>query len=292
MIRSMTGYGRGEVQEAGKAFTVEVKTVNHRYGDVSIKMPKQISFLEEKVRNIVNKFLSRGKIDVFISYENYGDDSKNAIVDKNLAKAYINALCCLKDEYNLTDDITVSLLSKFPDVIKVETANEDEEEIWNILKRAMELGLTSVIQMRESEGQKLKNDLLIKNESIIRKLADIKKRSPNVVNEYRIKLQSRVSELLDQKAVDESRLAMEIALFADKCSIDEEIIRLDSHLNQLSATLNIEQPVGRKLDFLIQEMMREINTIGSKANDLEIIKYVLEIKCEIEKMREQVQNIE
>jgi len=292
MIRSMTGYGRGEAQEAGTVFTVEIKTVNHRYSDVSIKIPRQMSFLEDKVRNIVNKSLSRGKIDIFISYENSDDDSKNAVVDEPLARAYINALCHLRDEYNLTDDITVSLVAKFPDVVKIETADEDEEKLWSTLKKAVESGIASLIQMRENEGQKLKNDLIIKSEIISKSLLEIKKRSPNVVNEYRQKLQCRISELLGQTTVDESRIAMETAMFADRCSIDEEIVRLDSHLQQLSATLNIEQSIGRKLDFLIQEMIREINTIGSKANDLEIIKEVLDIKSEIEKMREQVQNIE
>lgn len=292
MIRSMTGYGRGEAQEAGIVFNVEIRAVNHRYSDVSIRMPKQVSFLEDKVRNVVSQSLARGKIDIFISYENTSEASKNIAIDEGLAKAYIDALRKLRDSYDLKDDITVSLVAKFPEVIKIETADEDEEKLWNILKNALEEALTSLIHMREIEGQKLKTDLLAKKEVISESLEKIKKRAPNVVVDYRQKLQCRIGELMDQTTVDESRIAMETALFADRCSIDEEVVRLDSHINQLSATLDIGEPAGRKLDFLIQEMIREVNTIGSKANDLEITKEVLKIKGEIEKMREQVQNIE
>ncbi|HHV97934.1 MAG TPA: YicC family protein [Clostridiaceae bacterium] len=292
MIRSMTGYGRGEAQEEGILFEVEIRAVNHRYSDVSIRMPKQLTFLEDKVRSVISNYLYRGKIDVYISYENMADTHKNITVDDALAKAYIDVLQKLRDDYNLIDDITVSLVAKFPEVIKVESAQEDEEKIWNVLKRALETSLNALIQMRENEGLKLKNDLLIKKEIIKESLEVIKQRAPNVVHEYRQKLQSRISELLDQASVDETRIATEVALFADRCSIDEELVRLDSHLNQLTATLEMEEPVGRKLDFLIQEMIREANTIGSKANDLDIIKEVLKIKGEIEKMREQVQNIE
>ena len=292
MIGSMTGYGRGEAQEEGILFEVEIRAVNHRYSDISIRMPKQLTFLEDKVRNVINNYLYRGKIDVFISYENTGDEHKNITVDESLARAYIDILQKLRDNYNLKDDITVSLVAKFPEVIKVESAQEDEEKLWCVLKRALEASLNALIQMRENEGLKLKNDLLIKKEIIKDSLEEIKKRAPNVVHEYGQKLHSRISELLDQATVDETRIAMETALFADRCSIDEEIVRLDSHLNQLSLIIEIEEPAGRKLDFLIQEMIREANTIGSKANDLDIIKEVLKIKSEIEKMREQVQNIE
>ncbi|HOJ11215.1 MAG TPA: YicC family protein [Clostridiales bacterium] len=292
MIRSMTGYGRGVAQEAGKIFNVEVKTVNHRYSDISVKMPKQISFMEDRVRSIVSRSLSRGKIDIFISYENSAEGSKKVIVDEILAKEYIYAIRHLRDEYNLADDITVSLIARFPDVIKVETAEEDEEKLWDILKRAIVSSLDSLIEMREREGLKLKEDLLVKCDFISKSLSEIKKRAPNVVKEYGQKLQNRISELLDQTIVDETRIAMETALFADRCSIDEEIVRLESHIQQLGETLNINEPIGRKLDFLIQEMIREANTIGSKASDLAIIREVLNIKSEIEKMREQIQNIE
>ena len=292
MIRSMTGFGRGDCQEDGKEFQVEIKTVNHRYSDVFIKMPRQIGFLEEKVRDMVGKAVSRGKIDVYITYNNFGDDSKYVMFDEALAKTYISAVEALRDKFSLRDDISVSLISKYPDVLKVEQAEEDEEKLWLMLKAAVENALSSLITMREIEGEGLKTDLLARALYIEKILREISLRAPDVVKEYKLKLETRIKDLLDQQNMDESRLAIEIAIFADRCSIDEEIVRLGSHLSQMREALNIQQPIGRKLDFLIQEMNREINTIGSKANDLAITRNVVEIKSEIEKMREQVQNIE
>ena len=292
MLKSMTGFGRGEHQEEGKEFLVEIKTVNHRYCDIFIKMPRQISFLEDKVRELISKGLSRGKIDVFISFDNYGDDSKSIAFDESLAKAYIHVLELLRDKYKLQDDISVSLISRFPDVLKIEKPEEDQEKIWQLLKVAVENALHSLVVMRENEGQELKNSLLEKADHIENVLKGISARSSGVVKEYKLKLENRIKELLEQQTFDENRLAMEIAIFADRCSIDEEIVRLGSHISQLREALSLEQPVGRKLDFLIQEMNREINTIGSKANDLVITKEVVEIKSELEKVREQIQNIE
>ena len=292
MIRSMTGFGRGDCQEDGKEFQAEIKTVNHRYSDVFVKMPRQIGFLEEKVRDMVGKAISRGKIDVYITYNDFGDDSKCVMLDEALAKTYINAVEALRDKFGLRDDISVSLISKYPDVLKVEQAEEDEDKLWLMLKAAVENALSSLIAMREIEGEGLKTDLLSRALYIEKILGEISLRAPDVVKEYRLKLETRIKDLLDQQNMDENRLAMEIAIFADRCSIDEEIVRLGSHLNQMKEALNIQQPIGRKLDFLIQEMNREINTIGSKANDLAITRNVVEIKSEIEKMREQVQNIE
>lgn len=292
MIRSMTGFGRGDCQEDGKEFQVEIKTVNHRYSDIFVKMPRQIGFLEEKVRDIVGKAVSRGKIDVYITYNNFSDDSKCVMFDEVLAKTYINAVEALRDKFGLKDDISVSLISKYPDVLKVEQAEEDEEKLWFMLKTAVENALSSLIAMREIEGEGLKTDLLSRTVYIGKILNDIALRAPDVVKDYKLKLETRIKDLLDQQTMDENRLAMEVAIFADRCSIDEEIVRLGSHLNQVKEALNIQQPIGRKLDFIIQEMNREINTIGSKANDLSITRNVVEIKSEIEKMREQVQNIE
>lgn len=292
MIRSMTGYGRGEAKKEGKSFSVEIKTVNHRYSDISIKMPRQVSFLEEKVRGTVNKSLSRGKADVFITYENFSEGQKSPMIDETLAKAYIQAVELLKDKFYLKDDINISLITGFPDVIRLKNAEEDEDELWNLLKIALDMAIESLINMRENEGNKLECDLITKGEYIAKKLEKIKKRAPEVVKEYKYKLESRIKELMNQKLVDENRISMEVVLFADKCSIDEEIVRLESHIDQMGQTLKLQEPVGRKLDFLIQEMIREVNTIGSKANDLVIIKEVLEIKSEIEKLREQIQNIE
>ncbi len=292
MIKSMTGFGRGENAHNGKEFTVEIKTVNHRYSDIFVKMPRQISFLEEKVRELVGKSISRGKTDVFITYSNYSDDSRFVTFDEQLAKAYISAVEALRDKFGLTDDISVSLISKYPEVLRVEQAQDDEEQLWSLLKVAVENAVESLIKMRVTEGEGLKNVLLERADIIESAIAEIAERAPEVPKEYKTKLSDRIKELLDQQAVDENRLAMEVALFADRCSIDEELVRLSSHFSQLRQILSMDQPIGRKLDFLVQEMNREINTIGSKANDLVITKLVVDVKSEIEKIREQIQNIE
>lgn len=292
MIRSMTGYGRGESQGHGKEFVVEIKTVNHRYSDIFIKMPRQLSFLEDKIRDKVGKSLSRGKIDVYVSFEDYSEDSKSVMLDEALAKAYIQAAELLKTKYNLKDDISVSLVSRFPDILKIEKVEDDQEELWELFKVALENALNSLVVMRENEGEELKSSVLEKCTYIESVLKEIKSRAPEVVKEYKNKLENRIKELLEQQTIDENRLATEVAIFADRCSIDEEIVRLGSHINQLRETLALSQPVGRKLDFLVQEMNREINTIGSKANDLVIARHVVELKSELEKIREQIQNIE
>lgn len=293
MIKSMTGFGRGESQGGGKEFLVEIKTVNHRYSDIFIKIPRPVSYLEDKVRELVNKNLSRGKIDIYISYEDHSEDSKNVLLDEGLVKAYIKAVELLKDKYSLKDDISVSLIARFPDILKVEKAEEDADKIWSVLKVALGNALDNLVTMRENEGEELRSSLLEKADYIENVLKDISLRSPDVVKEYKQRLENRIKELLEQQTVDEGRLTMEVAIFADRCSIDEEIVRLKSHISQMRETLDIKnQPVGRKLDFIVQEMNREINTIGSKANDLLIAKNVVEIKSELEKVREQVQNIE
>ena len=292
MIKSMTGFGRGEFKEEGKEFIVEIKTVNHKYTDSFIKLPRQIGFLEDRVRNLLSKVISRGKIDVYISYNNYSGDAKHVLFDEALAKTYISAAESLRDKFGLKDDISVSLISRYPDVLRVEQAEEDEEKLWAMLKTATDNALQSLVAMREKEGDGLKKDLLERTKLLADSLKLIKLRAPNVVKEYKIKLETRIKDLLDKQTIDESRIAMEVALFSDRCSIEEEIVRLGSHLEQMKSTVEINQPVGRKLDFLIQEMNREINTIGSKANDIEITRNVIEMKSEIEKMREQIQNIE
>lgn len=292
MVKSMTGFGRGEFSQDGKEFTVEIKTVNHRYSDVFIKMPRQIAFLEDRVRDQVGKAISRGKIDVFITYYNYSDDSKFVTFDEALAKAYISSVEALRDRYGLKDDISVSLISRFPDVLKVEQNEEDEEVVWSMLRIAVDNALASLVTMRENEGEGLKKVLLERADYIEGIIAEISKRAPEVPKDYKLKLEARIKELLQQQAADESRIATEVAVFADRCSIDEELVRLASHIGQMREALSMNQPVGRKLDFLVQEMNREINTIGSKANDLSITKNVVEIKSEIEKVREQIQNIE
>lgn len=292
MIKSMTGFGRGEFQDGDRKFLVEIKTVNHRYSDIFIKVPRQISFIEDRVREVVSKSLARGKIDVYINYESHEEDSKLVVIDNVLAKSYIDTVKLLRDTYGLHDDISASLISKFPDVLRVEKAEEDADEIWEVLKVALSNAIDSLVKMRENEGEGLKKNFLERAAYIESIVMEISNRSPEIVKDYKQRLEIRIKELLGQQTIDESRLAMEVAIFADRCSIDEELVRMKSHINQLRETLNIDQPVGRKLDFLIQEMNREINTIGSKANDLIITKNVIEIKSEIEKMREQIQNVE
>ncbi len=293
MVRSMTGFGRGTFSDSGKEFTVEVKSVNHRYIDFYIKLPRQIAFLEERVREIVSKSIFRGKVDIFISFEDRSQDSKSVTLDEALADAYIQAIEKLKEKYNLADDISVSLVSRLPDVLRIEKNEDDEEQLWKVLYNALEAAISSLIQMREKEGNELRESLLQKADNMQDIIKHISERSPEVVSEYKLKLENRIKDLLNQQTIDENRIAMEVAIFADRCSIDEELVRLGSHLSQLRDILSIQQqPVGRKLDFLVQEINREINTIGSKSNDIIITKNVLELKSETEKIREQIQNIE
>ncbi|WP_010247838.1 YicC/YloC family endoribonuclease [Acetivibrio cellulolyticus] len=292
MIRSMTGFGRGKSQADGMECLVEIKTVNHRYSDIYIKIPRQISFLEDKVREVVSKAVSRGKADVYVSFDDFSEDSRSIMIDEGLAKTYIDTVRLLKDKYDLQDDISVSLIAKFPDVLKVEKVEQDEEKMWKLISEALDGAVDSLINMRQIEGEGLKNCILERTDYIENIVKEISIRAPEVVKEYKCKLENRIKELLDQQIIDENRIATEVAIFADRCSIDEELVRLTSHIGQLRETLKIGQSVGRKLDFLIQEMNREINTIGSKANDLNITKFVVDIKSELEKIREQIQNIE
>ncbi len=293
MVRSMTGFGRGTYAEHGKEFTVEIKSVNHRYVDFYIKLPRQIAFLEERVREVAAKSIFRGKADIFISFEDRSEDSRSVTLDEALAGAYIQAVEKLRDKYGLKDDLSLSFVSRFPDVLRIEKNEDDEEQLWGILSKALEAGVASLVQMREKEGNELRSSLLQKADYMEKIISQIANRSPEVVIEYKQKLENRIKELLNQQTIDENRIAMEVAIFADRCSIDEELVRLGSHLIQLRDILSInKQPVGRKLDFLVQEINREINTIGSKSNDIEITKFVLELKSETEKIREQIQNME
>lgn len=292
MVKSMTGFGRGEYEENGRSFTVEIKTINHRYNDVSVRLPRQLSYLEDDIRKYILKSISRGKIDVYISQDKFSEEDVSVTIDETLACAYIKALNTLRDEFHLQDDITVTSISKLPDILNVSKAEEEKEVIWGTLSEAIRISLEQLIKMRTIEGQKLAYDILDREEYIKGIVGKIEERSPVVVDEYKTKLTERLKEIAPDVNIDENRLAMEVALFADRSSITEEIVRLKSHLSQLEQILKEDEPIGRKLDFLIQEINREINTIGSKANDLEITKYVVEVKSEIEKIREQVQNIE
>lgn len=292
MIKSMTGFGRGSTDQEGGRFTVEIKTVNHRYFDLNIKMPKAFIALEDRMRKLIKEKINRGKIDVFIMQNNYEKQGVNAVLNESLADSYVQCLNKIRERYGIQENITVSLIAKFPEVITVRQEEEDLEILWESLRAPLEDAVNMLVSMREKEGTKLQQNIFVKCDYIKSLLDKIEKRSPQVVVEYKQKLTTRLSELMQDYTVDESRIAMEIALFADKACLDEEIVRLNSHLIQVKDTLNLDEPIGRKLDFIVQEMNREANTIASKSNDLEITNYVLNIKNEIEKIREQIQNIE
>ncbi len=295
MIKSMTGYGRGESTLYNRRFIVEIKSVNHRYNDISIKIPRVLNASEEKVKNILIKKIQRGKTDVYINFESFSKDDVKINFNAALSDAYYEQLTELKERYEIHDSISLSLLSRFPDVITVEKFSENEEavnEMNEALEAALRMALDQFIQMRVREGESLKKDILEKAKFIQAISEKINEKSPELIREYSEKLKAKVSEALGDYAYDEARLITEVTLLADKTCVDEELTRLKSHVNQLLMILEEDDSVGRKLDFLIQEMNREVNTIGSKSNDLDISRYCVELKSEIEKIREQVQNIE
>ena len=292
MFKSMTGFGRAKCEYEGREYNVEIKSVNHKYSDVSIKIPRQISYLEEKVRKEILTKVSRGKIDVFITLQDYSEKGKNIKINKELAKVYISQLRELAEETGITADIDVIDISKFPEVLNI--SNQDNEEIyWDELRGVLDTALDNFVAMRETEGNKICDDLKVRMERIKEKVSKISSYSAGLVEEYIVKLNARVKELMSTDVIDENRLAQEIVIFSDKSSIQEELTRLDSHISQfLDLLSNGNSPVGKKLDFIIQEMNREVNTIGSKANSTKISEGVIELKTEIEDVREQIQNIE
>lgn len=289
----MTGYGKGEAASELYKFKVEIKAVNHRYSDISIKIPRHISYFEEKIKKIIKDKISRGKIDIYINLEYISESAIEVKVDIPLAKAYKEALDSLTEELNLNDEIKLNNILSISEVVRTDKKDLDEDLIWNTLKEALDIALENILKMRVVEGTELKNDIMKKLDNIEEEVNLIAERAPSVVLEYRERLRERIKNLLDDNvSLDEERLCNEIAFFADKSSIDEEIVRLYSHIKQFRAILNENNSIGRKLDFLIQELNREINTIGSKANDIIIAKYVVNLKSELEKIREQIQNIE
>lgn len=289
----MTGYGRGEAASDLYKFKIEIKAVNHRYNDILIKMPRHISYLEESIKKIIKAEISRGKVDVYINLEYINESAIDVKVDIPLARSYKTALENLTRELNIDDNIRLNNILSISEVVRTERRELDEDLVWNVLKLALDIAIENIISMRATEGLELKKDILLKLENIERAVSSIEERSPNVVIEYKEKLRERINNLLEDNIVlDEERLSNEIVFFADKSSIDEELVRLSSHIKQFKDILNEEDSIGRKLDFLIQELNREINTIGSKANDIVITKYVVELKAELEKVREQIQNIE
>lgn len=294
MIKSMTGFGRGEYTDGKRNITVEIKSVNHRYSDISIKMPRRYSFAEDKVKSTIKSKIKRGKVDVSIMVENITENDINIKLNEPIAKQYFENLKTLQDSFELSGDITLRLLATMPDVMKAIPDVEDEEEIEKAILIPVEEAAANLEKMRGVEGEKLAEDLLSRGETIKEILDKIEERAPGVVVDYTAKLKERITELLAGNAtLPEERILTEAAIFADKCAIDEEITRLNSHLIQLKKIVDSPNDAeGKKLDFLVQEMNREANTIGSKANDITITNHMLEIKSEIEKIREQVQNVE
>lgn len=289
---SMTGYGKGSASGDGREITVELKSVNHRYLDVGMRLPRHLSFLEDGIRSLLGSRLSRGHIDVFVNYRNLRSDARTVEIDVPLLFAFVSAAKQANETLQLADDLTLSTALKLPDVSNVREADEDSEAVLALTQAALSAAIDALLGMRLSEGERLKVYLSNCVNTILALTEKISKRAPFVVSEYKAKLDERIQTLLGQVEVDRTRLATEVALFADKASIDEEITRLHSHITEFRALLNASEPSGRKLDFVVQEMNREFNTIGSKANDGELTSLVLSGKAEIEKIREQVQNIE
>lgn len=287
----MTGFGCGKYEKEGRYYTIDIKSVNYKYSDISIRMPKFLNNFEEKIRKRIAKDISRGKIDVFISFENYSNQGNHVSFNQELAKDYVKGLQELAKVTNLTYDVSIMELVKMPEILKIKE-DENEELIGNELMIALDEALENFVEMRKTEGQKLIEDMQKRMIFIEEKVKEIENYSASLVEEYMKKLEARVKELMDTKTVDENRLAQEIVIFSDKSSIEEELTRLKSHVSQFYDFAKGASPIGKKFDFLIQEMNREVNTIGSKANCLEITNRVIEIKTEIENIREQVQNIE
>jgi len=287
----MTGFGRGKYENEGRNYTVDIKSVNHKYTDISVRLPRFLNSEEDKIRKRISSAISRGKVDVFITFENYGSKGTNIRINKELAKDYIRELKSLAEEADLKFNVDVIDISKFPEILKIED-EQDEELIGNELMFAVDDALSKFISMREIEGNKLIEDIEKRIYVIQEKVNEIAKYSSILVQEYMEKLKMRVSELLEPSTVDENRLMQEIVIFSDKSSIEEELTRLKSHISQFLELVKQSSPIGKKIDFLIQEINREVNTIGSKANNLEITNGVIEIKTQLEDIREQIQNIE
>lgn len=290
-MKSMTGFGRGKYENDSREYIVEIKSVNHKYNDITIKMPRNIAYLEENVKKEINKVISRGKVDIYISFVNNSNIGRNVKINTELASMYINELRKICNETGIQDNINVIDIAKMPDVLTIQN-DEDEELLWSELNLALKEALDGFVSMRQAEGEKIKKDLLERINEVLENTNKISNFSTRLVEDYVVKLTNRVKEYLKTNVVDESRLAQEVVIYADKCSVEEEITRLKSHITQFVELLNADGAIGKKIDFLLQEMNRETNTIGSKANCLDITNLVVEIKTELENIREQIQNIE
>lgn len=292
MVRSMTGFGRAELTVDGRDIIFEIRSVNHRFFELNCRITRGFNFLEEKIKSYLKEKIKRGKVDVFISLSQKEDTECIVKVNKSLAAGYINALKCLAQEYDIADDVSVSSVAGYSDIFQVHKTPEDEDEVWASVKQVADTALADFLKMREVEGERLKADVVSRLERILSIVEEVELTAPQRIQRYETRLKERIIELLGSADYDEQRLITEVALFADKVAIDEETVRLRSHLLQLNNLLDSDTEIGRKIDFIIQEMNREANTIGSKANDSEVAHKVVEIKSEIEKIREQIQNIE
>lgn len=292
MVNSMTGFGRTTLEHDGREITIELKSVNHRYLDLGFRMPRAINFVEDTLRGVINSELSRGHVDVFVYYKNNREDARKVNIDTNLLGEYLIAARAAAAEFDLRDDIGLSTALRLPDITEIVEKDEDREAVCQLVAEACRKACAELKDMRAKEGARLCSDLYAKSEAVEKIGESIALRAPMVVEEYRVKLNERIEKLLADVDVDRARLATEVAIFADKASIDEELVRLKSHIVQFRAMLDGTEPAGRKLDFIVQEMNREFNTMGSKANDGDIVNLVIQGKGEIEKIREQVQNIE
>lgn len=292
MLKSMTGFGRSEIVTDECKISVEMKSVNHRYLDLGIKMPKKFNYFEAAIRNLLKGYIQRGKVDLFISYEDYTEGNVSLRYNRQLAAEYMQAFKEMAEQFGIENDVKVSALSRCPEVLTMEQEPEDEDKMWKVLETALREAAERFVETRKAEGENLKADLLGKLDSMTELVSYVEERSPKVIAEYREKLESKVKELLESASVEESRILTEVTIFADKICVDEETVRLRSHIENTRAELMAGGSIGRKLDFIAQEMNREANTILSKANDLEISDRAIALKTEIEKVREQIQNIE
>ncbi len=292
MLKSMTGFGRSEIANERQKITVEMKAVNHRYCDINVKMPKKLSIFEAAIRNLLKKYIQRGKVDVFITYEDYTENNMVLKYNEELAAEYVRVLQQMSDQFGIENDVRVSALSRYPDVLTLEEQSIDADELWSVLEESLHKASEQFVETRLAEGENLKNDLIGKLDGMLEDVDFIETRSPEILAEHRQRLEAKVKELLGDSTIDESRIVTETTIFADKICVDEEIVRLRSHITSTRNALLEGGSIGRKLDFIAQEMNREANTILSKANDLEVANRAINLKTEIEKVREQIQNIE
>jgi len=292
MIKSMTGFGRAEASDEKRKITIEIKAVNHRYLDVNMKMPKKLCIFESSIRTVLKEYVERGKVDIFITYEDFSDMNYSVKYNREVAKAYVDFINEIAEEFSLENDLKATTLSRYPEVLSLEEQEVDEDELWSYVEKALRAALEMFVEARVREGENLKNDIIGKLDNMLENVSFIEERAPQIIKEYHEKLTAKVSDYLSDSQIDEARILTEVTLFTDKICVDEEIVRLKSHIQGTKDALNAGGSLGRKLDFIAQEMNREANTILSKANDLKTSNQAIDLKTDIEKIREQIQNIE